>query len=89
MSAASVTSDILRLFVNTLTPDDKYSRRYIEIFLQQIQTPLSQKGMPFFRFFYYISEMCMKFKTSWNKKEYPSLIITEIIAAEENVYLNV
>ena len=33
--------------------------------------------------------MCMKFKTSWNKKDYPSLIITEIIASEENVYLNV
>ena len=33
--------------------------------------------------------MCMKFKTSWNKKEYLSLIITKIIASEENVYLNV
>ena len=33
--------------------------------------------------------MCMKFKTFWKKKEYPSLIITEIIASEANVYLNV
>ena len=49
--SALVTSEIFRLFVNTLTPDDKYSRRYMQIFWQQIQRPLSQKGMAFFRFF--------------------------------------
>ena len=49
--SALVTSEIFRSFVNTLTPDDKYSRRYMQIFLQQLQTPLSQKGMAFFRFF--------------------------------------
>ena len=48
---ALVTSDILRLFINTLTPDDMCSRRYMQIFLQQLQTPLSEKGMAFFRFF--------------------------------------
>ena len=48
---ALVTSEIFRLFVNTLTPADKYSRRYKQIFLQQLQTSLSQKGMAFFRFF--------------------------------------
>ena len=30
--------------------------------------------------------MCMKFKTFWKKKEYRSLIITEIIASERDVY---
>ena len=30
--SALVTSEIFRLFVNTLTPDDKYSRRNIQIF---------------------------------------------------------
>ena len=49
--SALVTSEIFRLFVNTLTPDDKYSRGYMEIFLQQLQTHLSQKEMAFFRFF--------------------------------------
>ena len=39
--SALVTSEIFRLFVNTLTPDDKYSRRNMQIFLQQLQTPLS------------------------------------------------
>ena len=34
--------------------------------------------------------MCMKFRTFWNKKEeYPSLIITEIIASKRFVYLSV
>ena len=49
--SALVTSEIFRLFVNTLTPDDKYSRRYMQIFWQQIQRPLSQKGISFFWFF--------------------------------------
>ena len=49
--SALVTSEIFRRFVNMLTPDDKYSRRYMQIFLQQLQTPLSQKEMAFFQFF--------------------------------------
>ena len=33
--------------------------------------------------------MCMKFRTFWNKEEYRSVIITEIIASERDVYLSV
>ena len=33
--------------------------------------------------------MCMKFRTFWNKQEYRSVIITEIIASERDVYLSV
>ena len=33
--------------------------------------------------------MCMKFGTFWKKEEYPSLIFTEIIASERDVYLSV
>ena len=33
--------------------------------------------------------MCMKFRTFWKKEEYPSLIITEIIASERDIYLSV
>ena len=36
-----------------------------------------------------ISKMPMKFATFWKKEEYPSLIITEIIASEKDVYLSV
>ena len=48
--SALVTSEIFRLFVNTLTTDDKYSRRYIQIFWEQLQTPLSQKEKLFVHF---------------------------------------
>ena len=48
--SALVTSDIFRLFVNTLTPDDKYSRRNKQIFWQQLQTLLSEKGRLFEHF---------------------------------------
>ena len=41
---AWVASEIFLLFVNTLTPGDKYSRRYIQTFWQQVQAPLSIKG---------------------------------------------
>ena len=58
--SALVTSKIFRLFVNTLTPDDKYSRRKMQIFWKQLQTPLSQEGKPFFEF-------CIAFlKCTWN-----------------------
>ena len=34
--------------------------------------------------------MSMKFRTFWKKKkQYPSPIITEIIASERDIYLNV
>ena len=49
--SALVTTEIFRLFVNTLTPDDKYSRSYMQIFWQQLQRPLSRKGMALFLFF--------------------------------------
>ena len=87
--SALVTSETFRLFVNTLTPDDKYSRRYMQIFLQQLQRPLSQKGMAFFQFFIAFLKCAWNLEHSEKKEEYPSLIITEIIASERDVYLNV
>ena len=47
---ALVTYEIFRLFVNTLTPDDKYSRRNMPIFQQKIQTSLCLTGKTFFDF---------------------------------------
>ena len=40
---ALLSLKILRLFVNTLTADDKYSYRNMQNFPQQLQTLLSQK----------------------------------------------
>ena len=48
--SALVTSEIFRLFLNTLTPDDKYFRRNMQIFWEQIQIILSQKRQAFYQF---------------------------------------
>ena len=66
--SALVTSEIFRLFVNTLTPHEKYSRRYMQTLWQQVETLLSQKERDFFKIFYWISEICMKFRTFWKKR---------------------
>ena len=58
--SALVTFEIFRLFVNTLSPDDKYSRRKMQIFWQQLQTLLSQEEKTF-RGFFIASPNC-----SWN-----------------------
>ena len=86
--SALVTSEILRLFVNTLTPDDKYSHRYMQIFWQQPETPLSQKGKSFFWFFISFLKCALYLDHSEKKEEYDSLIITEIIESERDVYLS-
>ena len=84
---ALVTSQIFRLFVNTLTPDDKYSRRNMQIFWQQLQKSLSQKGKAFCEFFIAFLKCAWNLEHSENKEEYPSLITTEILASERDVYL--
>ena len=87
--SALVASKIFRLFVNTLTPDDKYSRRYMQILWQQLRRLLSQKGMVVFRFWIAFLKCAWNLQNSEKKKEYPSLIITKIIASERFVYLSV
>ena len=81
-----VTSQIFTLFVNTLTPDEKYSRRNIKIFWQQLQTPLSQKGNTFYQFLIVFLNCGWNLQRFENQEEYPGLIITEIIASERDVY---
>ena len=49
--SALVTTEIFTVFVNTLTPDAKYSRRCMQIFWHQLQTLLSQEEKTFFGFF--------------------------------------
>ena len=87
--SALVTSEIFRLFLNTLTPDDKYSRRYMQIFWQQLQTILSQKGENLCGFFIVFLKYAWNLEYSKKIEEFPSLIITEIIASERDVYLSV
>ena len=87
--SALVTSEIFRLLVNTLTPDDKYSRRYMQIFWQQLQTTLSQKGKTLCGFFIAFLKCAWNLEHFEKKEQYISLIITEIIASEWDVYLSV
>ena len=87
--SALVTSEIFRLLVNTLTPDDKYSRRYMQIFWQQLQRLLSQKGMVVFPFWIAFLKCAWNLEHSEKKEEYPTIIVTEIIASERDVYLRV
>ena len=84
-----VTSEIFRLFVNLLTTDDKYSRRNMQIFWQQFQTPLCQKGKAFSPFLIAFLKCVWNLEHSEKKEKYPTLISTEIIASEGDVYLSV
>ena len=85
----SVWYEILRLFVNGLTADDKYSYSNMHNLPQQFQTPLSQKQKTFSEFFIAFLKLAWNLEHFQKKYEYPSLIISEIIDAETRGYLNV
>ena len=85
----SVWYEILRLFVNALTVDDKYSVSNMQNLLQQFQTPLSQKQKTFSGFFIVFLKCAWNLEHFQKKDEYSSLIISEIIDAERRGYLNV
>ena len=85
----SVWYEILRLFVNALTADDKYSGSNMQNLSQQFQTPLSQKQKPFSGFFIAFLKCALNLEHFQIKDEYPTLIILGIIDAERRGYLNV
>ena len=80
--------EILRLFVNALTADVKYSGSNMQKLRQQFQTPLSQKQKTFSGFFIAFLKCAWNSEYFQKKDEYPSLIISEIIDAERSGYLN-
>ena len=85
----SVWYEILRLFVNTLTADDKCSGSNMQNLRQQFQTPLSHKQKTFSGFFIAFLKCAWNLEHFQKKDEYPSLILSEIIDAETRGYLNV
>ena len=85
----SVWYEILSLFVNVLTADDKYSGSNMQNLPQQIQTPASQKQKTFSWFFIAFLKCAWNLEQFQKKDEYPTLIIFEIIDAEKRAYLNV
>ena len=84
----SVWCEILRLFVNALTADDKYSDSNMHNFPQQFQTPVSQKQKIFSGFFIAFLKCAWNLEHFEKKDEYSSLIISEISDAERRGYLN-
>ena len=80
---------MLRLFVNALTADNKYSVSNMQNLPQQFQTPLSQKQKTFSGFFIAFLKCALNLKHFLKKDEYPTLIISEIIDAKRRGYLNV
>ena len=87
--SALVTSAMFRVFVNTLTSDDKYSSRNMQIFWQQLQTLLFQEEKTFRGFFIAFPKCARNLEHSERKEEYPRLIITAIIASERDIYFSV
>ena len=85
----SVWHKILRLFVNALTADDKYSGSNMKNFRQQFQTPLSQKQKTFSGFFIAFLKITWNLEHFQKKEECNSLIIFEIIDTERRGYLKV
>ena len=87
--SALITCEIFRLFGNTLTPDEKYSCRNMQILWKQLQMLLSQKEKTFCRLFIAFPKYAWNLEHSEKKEQFPSLIITEIIASERDGYLSV
>ena len=84
-----VLPDILRLFVHTMTTNDKYSRRNMQNFSRQIETHLSQKQKSFSGFFTAFPKCPWNLEHFEKKDEYPSLIVSKIIDSERGGYLNI
>ena len=61
----------------------------MQIFWQQLKTPLAQKGKSLCQFFIAFRKFAWNLEHFEKKEEYPSLIITEIIASERDDYLSV
>ena len=70
------------MFVNTLTTDDKYSRRNMLNFTQQFEVPLSQKQKTYSGFSLAFLKCALNLEHFEKKDEYPSLFISRIIDSE-------
>ena len=87
--STSVWCEILRLFVNALTADDKYSGSNMQNLQQQFQMPASQKQKIFSGIFIAFVKCAWNLEHFQKNDEYSTLIISKIIDAERRGYLNV
>ena len=72
-----------------MTTDDKYSRRNMLNFTQQLEAPLPQKQKTFSGLFLAFLKCALNLEHFQKKDEYSSLVISKVIASERGSYLNV
>ena len=72
-----------------MTTDDKYSRRNMLNFTQQLEAPLSQKQKTFSEFFHAFLKCALNSEHLGKKDEYPSVVISRIIDSERGGDLKV
>ena len=75
--------------MNTLTTDDKYSRRNVLNVTQQFEPPLSQKQKNFSGIYLAFLKCALKLEDSEKKDECSNLVISKVIDSERGGYLNV
>ena len=72
-----------------MTTDDKYSRRNMLKFTQQLEAPLPQKQKTFSGLFLPFLKCALNLEHFEKKDDYPSLVVSRIIDSERGGYLNV
>ena len=72
-----------------MTTDDKYSRRNMLNFTQQLEAILSKKQKTFSRFFIAFLQYVLNLEHLEKKDEYPGLVISKVNDSERGGYLNV
>ena len=75
--------------MNTLAADNKYSRRNVQNFQQQLPTALSQTQKILPAIFTSFLKSTSNLEYFFKKDESPSLSISQIIDSERGGYLNV
>ena len=72
-----------------MTTDEKYSRRNMLNFTQQLEAPFSQKQKTFSGFFLAFLKCALNLEHFEKKDEYPALVVSKTIDSERGDYLNV
>ena len=72
-----------------MTTDDKYSRRNMLKFTQQLEAPLSQKRKAFSGLFLAFLKCALNLEHLEKKEEHPSLVISRIFDSERGGYSNI
>ena len=72
-----------------MTTDDKYSRRNMLNFTQELEALLSQKKKTFSLLSLAFLKYALNLEDFEKKDEYSSLVISKVIDSERGAYLNV